>query len=113
MDLTSLDASALEVIVAGDAEFCLAAAVGCGEALPLLLDLAGGGALLVFENDFDFTLARPGGIAPMHGVIMPETVIALGGGEGPVKSAQFFHPHHRLVGFRGVEIGHEGRIHLK
>ncbi len=106
-------ASALEVIVAGDAELRLAAAIGCGEALPLLLDLAGGGALLVFENDFDFTFACSGGIAPMHGVIMPETVIALGGCEGPVQSAQFFHPHHRLVGFGRGKIAHEERIHLK
>ena len=44
---------------------------------------------------------------------LPEAVIALGGGEGPVQAAQFFHPHHRLVGFGRGKIAHEERIHLK
>ena len=101
------DAAAFEVIVAGDAELCLATAVGRCEALPLAFHLAGGGALLVFENNFDLALARSGGIAPVHGVIMPKTVIALSGGEGSMQATQFFHAHHRLVGFRGGEIAHE------
>ena len=107
------DASALEIIIAGYAELRLSAALGRGEALPLALDLTGGRALLVFEDDFDFALARTGGVAPVHGVIMPEPVIALGGSEGPVQAAQFFHPHHRLVGLGGGKVAHEKRIHLE
>ena len=109
------DAAAFEVIVAGDAELCLATAVGRCEALPLAFHLAGGGALLVFENNFDLALAlaRSGRIAPVHGVIMPKTVVAFSSGEGSVQATQFFHADHFLVGFRGGEIAHEERIHLE
>ena len=92
------DAAALAEVGAGDAKLGFAVARGRIKALRLAFDQAGGCALLVFKDQLDFAFARACRIAPVHRVVVAEPLVAFGGGDGPMKSSQLLHAHHRLLG---------------
>jgi len=99
-------ATVVEVILADDGEFHIAGRLAGREALDEVLDEAGGGTLLEFEEYLDLAGRSARGDGPQDGVIDAEPGGLLLQADCPIQAALFFTADDRVFDGVGPQVEH-------